>query len=440
MTNIKVRFAPSPTGYMHIGNIRTALFNWLWAKKMGGKFMLRIDDTDSVRSKKEYEDYLRESLVWLGLTWTEEARQSARFERYNEVTQKLIQQGRIYPCYETAEELEFKRKRAFAKGLPPIYDRQALNYTQEDIAKFEAEGRKPHYRFKLIQGEIVWNDVVRGLVKYEAQNLSDPIIIREDGSYLYHLPSVIDDCDFGITHIVRGEDHVTNTASQIQMFEAIGGKVPTFAHLPLLTGKEGKLSKRLGSLGVKDLKDNGVENMTICSFLAKLGTSEAIEPFYSLEELAQSLDFSKIGRSQPKFDEEELKHFNLKYIHTLPYETVKDRVSVDKDFWEKIKANLEKVEDYTVWNTICNDQIEPVVEDTNFTAQAAKLLPQGNWNCDTFSAWINEVKTATGKKGKELFHPIRLALTGQENGPELKVLLPLIGYEKAFKRLNGIKA
>lgn len=440
MTNIKVRFAPSPTGYMHIGNIRTALFNWLWAKKMGGKFMLRIDDTDSVRSKKEYEDYLRESLVWLGLTWEEEARQSARFERYNEVTQKLIQQGRIYPCYETAEELEFKRKRAFAKGLPPIYDRQALNYTQEDIAKFEAEGRKPHYRFKLIQGEIAWNDVVRGLVKYEAQNLSDPIIIREDGSYLYHLPSVIDDCDFGITHIVRGEDHVTNTASQIQMFEAIGGKVPTFAHLPLLTGKEGKLSKRLGSLGVKDLKDNGVENMTICSFLAKLGTSEAIEPFYSLEELAQSLDFSKIGRSQPKFDEEELKHFNLKYIHTLPYETVKDRVSVDKDFWEKIKANLEKVEDYTVWNTICNDQIEPVVEDTNFTAQAAKLLPQGNWNCDTFSAWINEVKTATGKKGKELFHPIRLALTGQENGPELKVLLPLIGYEKAFKRLNGIKA
>ncbi|MBQ2811443.1 MAG: glutamate--tRNA ligase, partial [Alphaproteobacteria bacterium] len=423
-----------------IGNIRTALFNWLWAKKMGGEFMLRIDDTDSVRSKKEYEDYLRESLVWLGLTWTEEARQSARFERYNEVTQKLIQQGRIYPCYETAEELEFKRKRAFAKGLPPIYDRQALNYTQEDIAKFEAEGRKPHYRFKLIQGEIAWNDVVRGMVKYEAQNLSDPIIIREDGSYLYHLPSVIDDCDFGITHIVRGEDHVTNTASQIQMFEAIGGKVPTFAHLPLLTGKEGKLSKRLGSLGVKDLKDNGVENMTICSFLAKLGTSEAIEPFYSLEDLAQSLDFSKIGRSQPKFDEEELKHFNLKYIHTLPYETVKDRVAVDKDFWEKIKANLEKVEDYKVWNNICNDQIEPVVEDTNFTSLAAKLLPQGNWSGDTFSAWINEVKTVTGKKGKELFHPIRMALTGQENGPELKVLLPLIGYEKAFKRLNGTKA
>ncbi len=440
MTNIKVRFAPSPTGYMHIGNIRTALFNWLWAKRMGGNFMLRIDDTDSVRSKKEYEDYLRESLVWLGLTWEEEARQSARFERYNEVTQKLIKEGRIYPCYETAEELEFKRKRAMNKGLPPIYDRQALSYTAEDIKKFEAEGRKPHYRFKLIDGEIAWDDVVRGRVKYEAQNLSDPIIIREDGSYLYHLPSVIDDCDFGITHIVRGEDHVTNTASQIQMFEAIGGKVPTFAHLPLLTGKEGKLSKRLGSLGVKDLKDDGVENMTICSFLAKLGTSEAIEPFYTLEDLAQSLDFSKIGRSQPKFDEEELKHFNIKYIHNLPYEIIKGRVSVTETFWNQIKANLEKVSDYEVWNTICNDEIEPIVEDKEFTSCAANLLPEQPWDNDTFSTWVNVIKEQTGKKGKELFHPIRLALTGQENGPELKVLLPLIGYEKAFKRLNAIKA
>ena len=402
--------------------------------------MLRIDDTDSLRSKKEYEDYLRESLVWLGLTWEEEARQSARFERYNEVTQKLIKEGRIYPCYETAEELEFKRKRAMNKGLPPIYDRQALSYTAEDIKKFEAEGRKPHYRFKLIDGEIAWDDVVRGRVKYEAQNLSDPIIIREDGSYLYHLPSVIDDCDFGITHIVRGEDHVTNTASQIQMFEAIGGKVPTFAHLPLLTGKEGKLSKRLGSLGVKDLKDDGVENMTICSFLAKLGTSEAIEPFYTLEDLAQSLDFSKIGRSQPKFDEEELRHFNIKYIHNLPYEIIKDRVSVTESFWLKIRANIEKVSDYEAWNKICNDEIEPIVEDKEFTSCAANLLPEQPWDNDTFSTWVNVIKEQTGKKGKELFHPIRLALTGQENGPELKVLLPLIGYEKAFKRLNAIKA
>ena len=224
------------------------------------------------------------------------------------------------------------------------------------------------------------------------------------------------------------------------MFEAIGGKVPTFAHLPLLTGKEGKLSKRLGSLGVKDLKDDGVENMTICSFLAKLGTSEAIEPFYTLEDLAQSLDFSKIGRSQPKFDEEELRHFNIKYIHNLPYEIIKDRVSVTESFWLKIRANIEKVSDYEAWNTICNDEIEPIVEDKEFTSCAANLLPEQPWDNDTFSTWVNVIKEQTGKKGKELFHPIRLALTGQENGPELKVLLPLIGYEKAFKRLNAIKA
>ncbi len=248
MSDIKVRFAPSPTGFMHIGNTRTALFNWLLAKKLGGKFMLRIDDTDTLRSKKEYEDAMRESLKWLGFDWCEEARQSARFARYDELRDKLMQQGRIYACYDTPEELQIKRKRAMAKGQAPIYDRQALHYTPEDIARFKAEGRKPHYRFKLNPGIIEWNDIVRGHCQYEAEKLSDPIIIREDGSYLYHFPSCVDDSDFGITHIVRGEDHVTNTAAQIQMFEAIGGKVPTFAHLPLLTGTEGKLSKRLGSL------------------------------------------------------------------------------------------------------------------------------------------------------------------------------------------------
>lgn len=440
MDKIKVRFAPSPTGHMHIGNTRTALFNWLWAKKMGGEFMLRIDDTDFLRSKKEYEDSLRESLVWLGLNWKEEARQSARFERYNEVTKQLKQAGRIYACYETPEELEFKRKRAMAKGLPPIYDREALRYTSEDIARFEAEGCKPHFRFKLTDGEISWNDVVRGPVHYEAQNLSDPIIIREDGSYLYHLPSVIDDCDFGITHIVRGEDHVTNTASQIQMFEAIGGKAPTFAHLPLLTGKEGKLSKRLGSLGVRELRAEGIENMAICSFLAKLGTSESIESFYTLEALAESLDFSKIGRAQPKFDEEELKHFNLKHIHNMPYETVKNRIDTDETFWNDVRANLQKVEDVKIWENICHAELEPQIEDEALTSRAADLLPTEPWNDETFGLWLDKVKTQTGKKGKELFHPLRKAMTGLDNGPELKVLLPLLGYHRAYNRLKGHKA
>lgn len=440
MSEIKVRFAPSPTGFMHIGNTRTALFNWLLAKKLGGKFMLRIDDTDRLRSKKEYEDAMRESLVWLGFKWSEEARQSARFDRYNEVKEKLMAEGRIYACYETPEELEIKRKRAMAKGLAPVYDRQALHYTAEDLAKFKAEGRKPHYRFKLLDGVIEWDDIVRGHCRYEAEKLSDPIIIREDGSYLYHLPSCIDDSDFGITHIVRGEDHTTNTASQIQMFEAIGGKVPTFAHLPLLTGTEGKLSKRLGSLGVRELKAEGVEAMAICSFLAKLGTSDAIEPYYSLDELAESLDFSKLGRSQPKFDEEELKHFNTKVVRSMPYSLVKDRIDADETFWNDVRANLDVVDDVKVWEDICHKEVTPIIEDKALTDLAAELLPAETWTENTFNEWMSILKAQSGKKGRELFHPVRKALTALDNGPELKTLLPLIGYEKAKKRLLGQKA
>lgn len=440
MSDIKVRFAPSPTGFMHIGNTRTALFNWLLAKKLGGKFMLRIDDTDFARSKKEYEDAMRESLKWLGFEWCEEARQSARFERYDALRDKLIAEGRIYACYDTPEELQIKRKRAMAKGEAPIYDRQALRYTEADLAKFKAEGRKPHYRFKLLPGVIEWNDIVRGHCQYEAEKLSDPIIIREDGSYLYHFPSCVDDSDFGITHIVRGEDHVTNTAAQIQMFEAIGGRVPTFAHLPLLTGVEGKLSKRLGSLGVRELKAEGVEAMAICSFLAKLGTSDAIEPFYSLDELADSLDFEKLGRSQPKFDEEELKHFNTKFVRSMPYSSVKDRVNVSEEFWNKVRPNLDLVSDIKVWADICHSEVTPIIEDKTLTDLAADLLPPEPWDDNTFNAWLNEVKAQSGKKGKELFHPIRKALTALDNGPELKTLLPLIGREKAQKRLKGIKA
>ncbi len=440
MSNIKVRFAPSPTGWIHIGNVRTALFNYLWTKKMGGTMLLRIDDTDVVRSKKEYEDGIYDALNWLGIKWDEEERQSRRVKRYDEVVEKLKNEGRIYACYDTPEELEFKRKRLMARGLPPIYDRQALKYTPEDIKKFEEEGRKPHYRFKLIDSDIVWEDEVRGTCKYDANKLSDPIIIREDGSYLYHLPSVIDDVDFGITHIVRGEDHVTNTAAQIQMFEAVGGKVPVFAHLPLLTGKEGKLSKRLGSLGIRELREEGVEAMAICSFLAKLGTSEDIRAFYSLDELSQTLDFNKIGRSQPKFDDEELKKFNTKLIHNMPYESLKDNFGVAKEFWENVRSNLEIAKDVLLWDNICNKEIEPVIEDKDFTLEASELLPKSNFDENTFGAWMNEVKAKTGRKGKELFHPIRMALTGEANGPELKTLLPLIGYDKAYKRLRGEKA
>lgn len=440
MSEIKVRFAPSPTGFMHIGNTRTALFNWLLAKKLGGKFMLRIDDTDFVRSKKEYEDAMRESLQWLGFSWDEEARQSARFERYDALRDQLMAEGRIYACYDTPEELQIKRKRAMSKGLAPIYDRQALHYSQEDLARFKAEGRQPHYRFKLNPGIIEWDDIVRGHCQYDAEKLSDPIIIREDGSYLYHFPSCVDDSDFGITHIVRGEDHVTNTAAQIQMFEAISGKAPTFAHLPLLTGTEGKLSKRLGSLGVRELKAEGVEALAICSFLAKLGTSDSIEPYYSLEELALSLDFSKLGRSQPKFDEDELKHFNTKFVRSMPYSLAKDRVDVSEEFFDDVKANLNVLEDIRIWKSICQEEVEPVMEDRDLTSIAADLLPPEPWNNETFNSWLSSVKEKTGKKGKDLFHPIRKALTALDNGPELKIMLPLIGFEKTYKRLKGQKA
>ena len=440
MNNIKVRFAPSPTGYMHIGNTRTAVFNWLLARKLGGKFMLRIDDTDVLRSKKEYEDSLRDVLQWMGLVWSEEARQSARMERYNEVVETLKSEGRVYACYETAEELEVMRKRLMAKGLPPIYDRGALKLTQEQIAAYEAEGRRPHYRFKLVSGVIEWNDMVRGHCRYDAANLADPVIIREDGSYLYHLPSVIDDSDFGITHIIRGEDHVTNTALQIQMFEVLGAQVPQFAHLPLLTGTEGKLSKRLGSLGVRELREQGVEAMAICSFLAKLGTSEAIEPYYDLDSLAASLDLSKLGRSQPKFDVEELLHFNTHYVRTLPYDKVADRVNVTKVFWNTVRGNLSLVKDVEEWHQICCQKLKPIIEDAELTNAAAEILPPEPWNADTFSAWVSELKQKTGKSGKNLFHPLRMALTASAQGPELKMLLPLIGRERAYNRLMGIEA
>lgn len=440
MNDVKVRFAPSPTGWMHIGNTRTAVFNWLLAKKLGGRFMLRIDDTDVARSKPEYEDAIRDILVWLGLTWDEEARQSARINRYNEVVEKLKSEGRIYACYETAEELEVMRKKLMAQGRPPIYDRGALRLSADDIARYEKEGRRPHYRFKLNPGAIEWDDMVRGKIHYDAANLADPVIIREDGSYLYHLPSVIDDFDFGITHIIRGEDHVTNTASQVQMFEAFGGEVPSFAHLPLLTGKEGKLSKRLGSLGVRELRAEGVENMAICSFLAKLGTSEAIEPFYDLDSLASTLDLSKLGRSQPKFDEEELKLFNSKFVRQMPYDKVKDRVSCSENFWDAVKGNLNAVNECAKWEDVCNNEIVPEIEDIELTSMAAERLPLEPWSEGTYSQWMNDVKVSTDKKGKELFHPIRKALTAQDNGPELKILLPFIGRERAYKRLNGEKA
>ena len=426
-----LRFAPSPTGLLHAGNVRTALVNFLFAQKTGGEFMLRIDDTDVERSKDEYIEAIKKDLAWLGITYNRTFKQSDRFARYEEVKQQLIAAGKLYPCYETQEELDTKRKFQMKRGLPPIYDRGALKLTDAEKAAFDAAGKKPHYRFKLEPTDIVWNDMVRGETKFNGANLSDPILFREDGSLIYMLCSVVDDGDYKVTHIVRGEDHVTNTAIQIQIAQSLGYKMPEFAHIALLKAKDGELSKRVGGFDIGALRDKGIEAQAILSLLAKMGTSDAIDA-KSMEELVAEFDFAKFGRATAIYNPEDLERLNHKVIAHLDYEKVKDRVKVDKNFWDAVKPNLKTVAEVAEWAEICSDNLKPVVQDAEFLKVAAGLLPD---NLD-FSAWMEAVKAATGKKGKDLFMPIRLALTAREHGPELKAILPLIGRERVLKRLG----
>lgn len=441
---VRVRFAPSPTGMLHVGNVRTALITWLFARKHGGHYLLRIDDTDLERSKKEYEDAIRESLTWLGLDWDEEAWQSKRLDRYNVVIEQLKKDGRLYDCYETPDELGLRRKAQLSQGQPPIYDRSALKLTEEQKQKFRDEGRKPHWRFLMKPTPIKWNDLVRGPVEFDGAGLSDPVLIREDGTPLYHLCSVIDDMDFNITHIVRGEDHVTNTASHIQMFEALGFKPPEFAHLALLSDPEGgKLSKRMGSISIINLRDDeGLEAMSIPSLMARLGTSDPIEPYTDYQPLIDSFDFSKFSRATPKFDTDELERLNSKIIHSTPYEKVKDRLKemgledLDENFWNSVRANLSLMRDVKDWWQVAKGPVTPVVEDDAFASKAVELMPAEPWTTETWKTWTDSIKDATGRKGKELFMPLRKALTGMDHGPELRDLLPLIGADKAKARLN----
>lgn len=441
---VRVRFAPSPTGYVHIGNIRTALMTWLFAQKTGGYYLLRIDDTDQERSKPEYEAAIYESLTWLGITWDELAHQSKRRDRYDVLIQQMRDSGRLYGCYETAEELALKRKSQLSQGMPPKYDRAALSLTAEQKAKYEAEGRKPHWRFKLNMAPIEWDDGIRGHVSFDANDMSDPVLIREDGTPLYHLCSVIDDIDFGITHIVRGEDHVSNTAMHIQMFEALGAKPPQFVHLPLISDAEGgKLSKRLGSMSIRDLRDEvGLEPLAISSLLARLGTSEPIEAFMTYAPLIESFDFAKFSRGTPKFDPDELIRLNKKIIHQTSFGEVKTRLAqmgleqLDENFWNAVRANLEKVSDIKDWWTVANGPVSPVVADADFALKAIELMPAAPWSTATWKEWTEAIKGATGRKGKELFMPLRQALTGMDHGPELGDLLPLIGPDKAKARLQ----
>ncbi|MBI3677893.1 MAG: glutamate--tRNA ligase [Proteobacteria bacterium] len=438
-----VRFAPSPTGLLHVGNARTAMLNWLFARKENGKFFLRIDDTDTERSKPEFETAILEDLGWLGLTHDIFARQVERADAHNAAAERLKASGHLYPAYETAGELDRRRKRQIAMHKPPVYDRAALALSAEERAKLEAEGRKPHWRFKLSQSKVKWRDLVRGDVEIDTAHLSDPVLIREDGRFLYTLPSVVDDIDFAISHIIRGEDHVTNTAAQIEIFEALGAKVPAFAHFPLLIGAGGEaLSKRIGSLSLREVRESGIEPLALDCYLAKTGTSDTIELKPSLGALASEFFFEKVGRAPAHFDPVELSGLNAKLLHALPYEAVAERLKAlevggGPAFWDAVKANLAKLSDASdLWALVAGPVI-PIIEDKNLAIKAAELLPAEPFDEATWSGWTAAVASATGLKGRALFHPLRLALTGREHGPELKKLLPLIGRAKSVARLKG---
>ncbi|MBL0318266.1 MAG: glutamate--tRNA ligase [Alphaproteobacteria bacterium] len=437
------RFAPSPTGLLHVGNLRTALICWLYSKSHGGQFILRLDDTDKERSKQEYADAIQDDLKWLGLPWDRVETQSSRLGRYQEIKERLLASGRLYPCYETQEELQVKRKMQLSRGMPPIYDRSALKLTPEEIKQYESEGRKAHYRFKMTETPIQWDDMVRGPTLFEGKNLSDPIVIREDGTPTYLLPSTVDDIDMGITLIIRGEDHVTNTAIQIQMFEALNATPPHFAHLALIKSKEAEISKRLGGFDIRGLREDGIHPMAISSLFAHLGTSLPVEAYMSIDDLKQNFEMSIFGRAAANYDVADLVRLNSKILHQLSFNDVKPHLDtlgihdVTPDFWLTIRTNVEKLTDVRDWWHICEEAISPVIVDSEFATIASSVLPAEPWSAETWSLWTNAVKEKTGRKGKELFLPLRQALTACDHGPEMRLVLPLIGRDRALKRLQG---
>jgi glutamyl-tRNA synthetase len=441
---IVTRFAPSPTGRLHVGNIRTALHNWLWARKQSGRFLLRIDDTDQARSEEAYVAAIRADLTWLGLDWDEEQRQSARFGAYEAALERLRAAGRVYPAYETAQELDLKRKIQLGRGKPPVYDRAALALalTDADRAKLEAEGRCPHWRFKLNHdAPIEWTDLIRGPQHLEPALLSDPVVRREDGTWLYMLPSVVDDVEMGVTHVVRGEDHVTNTGLQLQMFEALGAPVPAFAHEALLTGAEGKLAKRLGSTGVEALREAGIEPEALIAKLARIGTSLPVEPLADPAPLIAGFDFASFGRAPARFDLAELEGLNARIVHQLPYARVRDRLPAGMAAadWDAIRPNLKTVAEAGQWWEILHGHVEQAAaaEDRDFLAAAADAAESLDWSESPWPQLVARLKETTGRAGKPLFHPLRRALTGRDSGPEMAALLPLIGRDESIARLRA---
>jgi glutamyl-tRNA synthetase len=444
MTAPILRFAPSPTGWLHIGNARSALLNGLLARKERGRFVLRLDDTDRERSREEFADGILADISWLGLTPDLVVRQSDRVALYDSAVARLQAAGRLYPCYETEDELDRRRKRQAARGLPPVYDRAALALTESDRAALEAQGRRPHWRFLLEHRIVTWTDHVRGECHVDGASLSDPVLVRADGSYLYTLPSVVDDIDLGITLVVRGEDHVTNTAVQIQIFEALGGPVPGFGHHNLLTIATGEgLSKRQGHLSLKTMRDDGLEPLAVATLAVLIGSSEAVRPVADIDELAALVDLGHLSRAPARFDEAELAALNARVLHHAPYAAVRNRLAAmgldrGEPFWLAIRGNCARLADAKDWAAIIDGPLASASQDErDFLAAAEKLLPAGPYDETTWGMWTDAVKAATGRKGRQLFMPLRLALTGLDDGPELKALLPLIGEAEARRRLQA---
>lgn len=450
---VTVRFAPSPTGHIHIGNSRPALYNWLFAQKMGGQFILRFDDTDTVRSKQEYAESIEKDLRWLGIDPDRIERQSDRLSTYDVSAQTLKDAGLLYPCYETPDELERRRSRQRALGRPPVYDRSGLKQSAEERAALEAEGRKPHWRFLLPnydgdpfstkRTDVAWKDLCRGDQAVDLASMSDPVLIRADGSYLYTFTSIVDDIEMGVSHILRGEDHISNTAVQIAIFRALKAEPPIFGHHNLLTTQDGEgLSKRKGALSIGSLREEGLEPMAVASLAVLTGTSQAVEPVPTMEALVEKFDLTSVSKSSAKFDPEELKGLNARLVHELPFEAVKDRLAnlgirPSAVFWETVRGNCETVGDARHYWQVVVGPVESRVEDDDaeFVAKAKEFLPDGDITEDSWGAWTSALKAETGRKGRGLFMPLRRVLTGMDHGPDMKALLPLIGRQNILDRL-----
>ncbi len=440
---IKLRFAPSPTGHLHVGNARIALANWLFARKSGGELVLRLDDTDTGRSKVEYVTAIEEDLRWLGLEWDSMFRQSDRLPAYAAAAERLKKSGHLYPCFESEEELSYKRELRLKQGRPPLYDRAALKMTEEQYARALENGKQPYWRFKLSTGSVDWVDGVLGPRSVKLSAISDPVLVRADGSPLYTFTSVVDDLETGVTHVVRGEDHVTNTGVQMDIWRALGGKMEAlhFAHLPLLTDADGgPLSKRIGSLSLRQLRRDGVEAASITGYLAALGTSH--DPFPGTpRELLPSFDLNSVSHSSPRFDPRQMLALNRKLLHSMSFETAQPHLpeGADATFWEAVRENLDLMPEVKHWWDVVHGHIAPVEQpgQAEYLAQALTLLPAEPYDATTWPAWTDALKAATGRKGKALFMPLRLALTGEDHGPDLKTLLPLIGRARAEARLRA---